>query len=317
MGDSMIDVMILGAGGVGCVVGGCLSHKGFQIQLVNRQYFTAMAVAKNGLRLEFDTGIQISQPDAVVTANAQPAKFIMCFTKTHQTKAAIKAILPVICKDTIMVSMQNGLGNGSLLARLTGCDVLHGVTMIPATVLAPAHIRSHGSHHSWIGPLEISSQRQQAAAKELATMLEQSGLSTEYLDDVRTKIWQKACFNVAMNGVAALADAPPGLIGDTAPLMVEVHALADEALAVAASLGIGVDPKQVHELIDFACAEHRYHMPSMMQDIRASRQTEIESLNGYIVEQANAIGLEVPRNRLINALVQARQSANQFWKDQS
>ena len=58
-------------------------------------------------------------------------------------------------------------------------------------------------------------------------------------------------------------------------------------------------------------------MPSMMQDIRASRQTEIESLNGYIVEQANAIGLEVPRNRLINALVQARQSANQFWKDQS
>lgn len=61
MGDSMIDVMILGAGGVGCVVGGCLSYKGYQIQLVNRQYFTAMAVAKDGLRLEFDTGIQISQ----------------------------------------------------------------------------------------------------------------------------------------------------------------------------------------------------------------------------------------------------------------
>lgn len=115
----MIDVMILGADGVGCVVGGCLSHKGYQVQLVNRQNFTAIAVAQNGLRLEFDNGIQTSKPDAVLPIDARPAKFIMCFTKTYQTEGAIKAILPVIQKDTIMVSMQNGLGNGELLAHLT------------------------------------------------------------------------------------------------------------------------------------------------------------------------------------------------------
>ncbi len=69
-------------------------------------------------------------------------------------------------------------------------------------------------------------------------------------------------------------------------------------------------------MIDFACSEHRFHQPSMLQDIRASRHTEIDALNGYIMRTAEQIGIDVPLNRMIYGLVLARQNAPAFWASQ-
>jgi len=310
------DVMILGAGSVGCVIGGYLASTGASVLLVNRRADTMVAVAEKGLRLETEAGMIHTTPDACLVANARSARIVMCFTKTPDTEQAVNSILPVISKDTIMVSMQNGLGNGQLLSALTGCDVLHGVTLIPATLLASAHIRSHGAKTSWLGPLAPDNDRQIKAAKQLAKILDNAGIETEYHDDVLPAIWQKACFNVAMNGISALADASPGLIGDTPALHEQAHALADEALQLSARLNIALDGDKVHQMIDFACSEHRFHQPSMLQDIRASRHTEIDSLNGYIMRTAEQIGIDVPLNRMIYGLVLARQNAPAFWASQ-
>ena len=95
--------------------------------------------------------------------------------------------------------------------------------------------------------------------------------------------------------------------------MSQAHALADEAIAVAHAEGALVDAKALHNMIDFAAREHRFHQPSMLQDIRAGRETEIDSLNGYIVEAALRHSLSVPRNELVYGLILARQSANSFW----
>ena len=119
-----------------------------------------------------------------------------------------------------------------------------------------------------------------------------------------------------MNGISALADASPGLIGDTPALHEQAHALADEALQLSARLNIALDGDKVHQMIDFACSEHRFHQPSMLQDIRASRHTEIDALNGYIMRTAEQIGIDVPLNRMIYGLVLARQNAPAFWASQ-
>ena len=310
------DVMILGAGSVGCVIGGYLAKQGARILLVNRRSDTMQAVAAHGLRLETETGLIHSTPDGCLAPDAGSASFIMCFTKTPDTQQAVTSVLPVISKDTIMVSMQNGLGNGQQLAELTGCDVVHGVTLIPATTVAPAYIRSHGAKTSWLGPLAPDNERQIMAARQLSEMLDKAGIETEYHADVLPAIWQKACFNVAMNGISALADASPGLIGDTPALHEQAHALAEEALQIASALKIKLDAEKVHHMIDFACSEHRYHQPSMLQDIRANRNTEINALNGYIVRTAEGLGINVPLNRMIYALVLARQNAPHFWATQ-
>jgi len=312
----MNDVMILGAGAVGCLVGGHLAAQGYKVELVNRSVDTAKAVAERGLLMELDSGNQSVQLSAASLENANDARFVMLFTKAYQTEAALSAVLSKLSPDTVIVTLQNGLGNAERLAQLSGREVLQGVTLIPSTLVAPAHIRSHGAHTSWVGPLDPHSEVQQTAGKELAQMLNASGLATEYEAEVRTRVWHKACFNVAMNGICALADAPPGLVYTTPELMSQAHALADEGIAVAHAEGAKVDADALHSMIDFAAQEHTFHQPSMLQDVRADRETEIESLNGYIVAAAARHNIRVPRNELIYGLVLARQASSAFWATQ-
>jgi 2-dehydropantoate 2-reductase len=78
-----------------------------------------------------------------------------------------------------------------------------------------------------------------------------------------------------------------------------------------------VDTDALHNLINFACDEHRFHQPSMLQDVRAGRLTEIDSLNGFVVEHAMRLGVSVPKNELINALILGRQSSPKFWTVQT
>ena len=312
----MNDVMILGAGAVGCLVGGHLAAQGYSVELVNRSAATSEAIAKRGLLMELDAGNQTVQLSAAQLDSASDARFVMLFTKAYQTQAALNAVLPKLSPEAVIVTLQNGLGNAERLAELSGREVLQGVTLIPSTLVAPGHVRSHGAHTSWLGPLDLQNAKQQAAGQELAQMLNASGLTTEYESEVRTRVWHKACFNVAMNGICALADAPPGLVYRTPQLMSQAHALADEGIAVAHAEGAMVDAGALHTMIDFAAQEHTYHQPSMLQDVRADRETEIESLNGYIVAAAARHNISVPRNELIYGLVLARQASSAFWANQ-
>ena len=74
-----------------------------------------------------------------------------------------------------------------------------------------------------------------------------------------------------------------------------------------------MNPEKVHGLIDYACAEHTYHRPSMLQDLKAQRLTEIESLNGYLVVDARKHGKEVPLTNLMARLIRLRERAPEFW----
>lgn len=305
------DYTILGAGAVGSVFGGLLARAGHKVQLVNRSAETSRAIADKGLRLELDQGQVTCHPTAVQPSRACPARVVMVFTKTHQTAAALHSVHGVLGPDTIFVTLQNGLGNGEAVAQVTGSPhVLTGVTMLPATLLAPGHVRSHGSSQSWIGPMHAVDM---PLAKAVADDLQQAGFDMVLTEDVAARIWQKACFNVALNGICALTLGSPGLVHATEGLQAQAHALADEAIAVALAEKASIDVQAVHKLIDFACAEHTYHKPSMYQDIQAGRMTEIDSLNGYIVNRAAVHGIDVPLNTLISALVQARQSSEGFW----
>ena len=130
-------------------------------------------------------------------------------------------------------------------------------------------------------------------------------------------IWQKACFNVALNAVCALAIASPGLVERVEDLKTAVHRLADEAILVAAAEKIAIDGEQVHTMIDFACANHTFHKVSMLQDVENSRPTEIESLNGHVVQLAKKHNLDIPLNTMIHGLIAGRQMSHDFWAEAS
>ncbi|WP_432698218.1 ketopantoate reductase family protein [Marinobacterium sp. YM272] len=312
----MNDVMILGAGALGSYIGGMLSQSGCSVQLVNRSAETAAVIKRDGLTLENDQGKVQTYPSAATPDQATAARYVLLFTKTYQSMAAIQSVLNKLSPDSVLVTLQNGLANGERLAACTDLPIVQGVTMIPATLVKPGVVRSKGFSDTWMGPLNLRSAIESQAARDLADMFVTAGLTAEYQENVAPKIWQKACFNVAMNAICALSDGSPGLVNDTPELKSQAHALADEAVAVATASGVAVDEQALHSLIDSACQEHRFHQPSMLQDIRAQRPTEIGSLNGFIVARANELGISVPKNELIAGLVLARERAPIFWNGQ-
>ena len=309
----MNDVMILGAGALGAFVGGRIAKAGYSVQLVNRSSSNAKVINTQGLKVETSEETFVVHPDAVRLEQASDARFVLLFTKTYQSEEAIKAVQAKLSPSSIIVTLQNGLGNGQRLAEQVKQSVIHGVTMIPATQVEPGFVRSHGFSDTWFGPLNPNDKYALSAAVDLEKILTESGVTASNVDQPLNKIWQKACFNVAMNGVCALTDAGPGIVNDIEALKREAHALADEAVSVATAMNATVDTEALHNLINFACTEHRFHQPSMLQDVRAARLTEVDSLNGFVVEQATRLGVSVPKNELITALILGRQVSTDFW----
>jgi 2-dehydropantoate 2-reductase len=312
MSEFDCDYLILGAGAVGCVFGGLLSKAGKKVQLINSTSETSKAVKKNGLILELDKKTIHCFPKTGLPVEALNARVVMVFTKTHQTLKAIKGVIPNMSLKTTYLTLQNGLGNANTLSKLLPkSPILYGVTMLPATLLKPGHVKSEGKNHTWFGS---ENSADIAISKVIHQDLKLAGFDIELVKNPALPVWQKACFNVAMNGVSALINGPPGLIEAYPELKTLVHELADEAIRVAVAKMINIDAQKVHELIDFACSKHKFHKPSMLQDIQSGRTTEIDSLNGFILREAENLNIQAPINRLVYHLILAREEAGSFWQ---
>ena len=295
---------------MGSAFGARLRLAGFTVELLNRSPEHSDAIKNNGLEANIDGQQHLIDIAATTVGQANPADVIILFTKSHQIESALLA-LPDSLKNTPVITLQNGLGNGERVARQVGIEqTIEGVSMMPAEYIGPGKIASSDAAHTW---MYHASGRDSTLVDQIGSDFNQSGITTTVSEDVQQFIWRKACFNIAMNALCGLTQGSPGLLLQFPDGQALAHELADEALEVAAASRISLDGQKVHELIDYACANHTYHKPSMLQDLEHERLTEIEALNGYIVERADALGLPVPLNRMMLRLVRLREQSPAFW----
>ncbi|MEZ5480306.1 MAG: 2-dehydropantoate 2-reductase [Thiolinea sp.] len=304
---------VLGAGAMGSVFGARLRLAGFEVELLNRSPAHSEAIRANGLQATLDGTRHTLDIAATTVDQARPADVVIAFTKSHQLQAALQALPDTLQQAQVLV-LQNGLGNGERAAQLLGAErVIEGVSMMPAEFISPGVIASSDAAQTWMYPLsgELSAQ-----ARQIGEDFNQAGIITHVIPEVRQFIWQKACFNIAMNALCGLTQGSPGLLQQFPDGRALAHELADEALQVARLSGVELDDNKVHELIDYACAQHRFHKPSMLQDLEQGRRTEIEALNGYLVARADELGVAVPLNRVLLRLLRLRERAPEFWEQE-
>ena len=305
------DYTILGAGALGSVFGARLALAGHRVQLLTRSPAHPKAIRQDGLLFECDGVQHRVAVDAGQTADVGSTRAVLCFTKTSELLPAVQSVVDRVGPDTLFITLQNGLGNGERLADVVGSHrVIHGVTMVPADFKAPGVVETHGEAATW---LNVFGDTPAQLATVVAHDLQHAGLQTTVDPAIAVRIWQKACFNVAMNGLCGLITGSPGMLHAYPDGELLAHDIADEAIAVAHAEGCSVDPDAVHGLIAMACANHTFHKPSMLQDLAAGRLTEIESLNGYVQSKADQLGVETPLNALILRLVRLRERAPEFW----
>ncbi len=286
--------------------GGTLATSGIGTCLLDVNRAHVDAVNASGLRLGLPSGSsRLHTPATAPEACPPDIGLIILLTKSFHTEAALRAVQHAVDAGACVLTLQNGLGNADRVARqVPRAQVFHGATLIPAGFVAPGHVRSPGQGWTVFKPLDDGSIPR---ARNISGMLE--GADIRYSPTADVTIWEKAAFNCAMNATCGLSGGPVGVISRDEAGAERARGVTGEVIGLAGAHGTPADENAVWAHIEEALARHQQHKPSMLQDIEAGRETEIETLCGEVARQAREIGVEAPLNRALHTLVRMKQAA--------
>ncbi len=297
-------IAVVGAGALGCVFGAALTRAGNETWLVSRSAERAAALCRDGLVVEDAAGTRV----VPIRATAEPAEvghvdLVVVLVKSFDTAAAMTAALPVVGPRTLVMSLQNGMGNEEVLASIVGAErLLAGRTYVGGVLLAPGRIRADSAGKATvIGDLDRPAGPRPRAVAECFT---DAGLSTRVVDDVRAMIWDKLLVNVATGAVTAITGLTYGQLYTEPALRETSLAAVREAIAVARAGGIDLTltvPEQAWTLAAEGLSPD--FMTSMLQSVRAGRRTEIDVINGAVVRAGAEWGVPTPVNDTLVACV--------------
>ncbi len=300
-------VLILGAGAMGCLYGAALHRAGAEVVFVDINQPHVDAINARGLELETRAGteflpIPARRPEEI----AERVDLVVVFTKTFHTDAALAGIAAAIGPETWLLSLQNGLGNDKRLAAHASKDrILVGSSSLPSDLVGPGKVRSHGEGGSKLYPAFGGDP---AFAGEICELLTRGGLPAVLEPDIHGAIWSKAIFNATMNPLCALTRRTPGFLGSHDESRALIRALVDEGVAVANASGIAIPAQPIHDLTHVSVTDHADHEASMLQDVKAGRRTEVDAINGAIVEAARAAGVAAPLTETLWRLVKLEEA---------
>jgi 2-dehydropantoate 2-reductase len=303
-----VRVCVVGCGAVGSLFAANLAQlEDVEVWAYDLSRQHVEAINAGGLRLSGADEV-VGRVRATSDAAELPAcAFGIVATKAMHTEAAIRATAHAFA-DGAVCSVQNGLGNEEALARHVP-RVIRGTTFPAGRLVEPGHVQWDVKGDTTIGPFEPSPAAQ-AVIERLAETFTRAGLPTTAVSDARGPQWRKVIFNAATNPVGALTGLTHGRVCEDPGLRRLVSVLVDEGKAVAAAQHIELDADP-EELIDHAARpEVAYdHKASMLQDVEARRQTEIDYLNGGIVRVGREHGVPTPLNEAVLALVKGLENS--------
>jgi 2-dehydropantoate 2-reductase len=296
-------VCVVGCGAVGSLFAAHLAQlEDVEVWAYDLASDHVAAINESGLRLSgvgelTATGIRATADPSELP----PCDFGIVATKAMHTEAAIAATAHAFAAGAVC-SVQNGIGNEETIAAHVA-RVIRGTTFPAGKILGPGHVQWDVAGDTTVGPFEPKP-ASMGEIERLADACTRGGMPTHAVADARGPQWRKVIFNAATNPVGALTGLTHGRVCEEPSLRRFVSRLVDEGKAVAAALGIVLDADP-EALIDHAAKpEVAYeHKASMLQDVEARRQTEIDYLNGGIVRFGREAGVPTPLNEAVWALV--------------
>jgi 2-dehydropantoate 2-reductase len=301
-----VRVCVIGCGAVGSLFAANLAADN-EVWAYDLDDAHVRAINEDGLRLS-GAGEVVGEVRATTDpADLPSCEFGIVATKAMHTGAAISACAHAF-GDGSVCSVQNGVGNEEAIAEHVD-RVIRGTTFPAGRIVEPGHVQWDVKGDTTIGPYEPKP-APMAEVERLAEACSRAGLPTTAVADARGPQWRKVIFNAATNPVGALTRLTHGRVCERPDLRGLVTGLVDEGKAVVTAQGIELDADP-EELIDHAAKpEVAYdHKASMLQDVEARRQTEIDYLNGGIVRYGREHGVPTPLNEMITALVKGLEAS--------
>lgn len=308
-------VCVAGAGAIGSLFAGHLDSVAVSTVLTRRREH-ADQLNRLGLKVSGKSNRQ-----AKVLASTDPAELgdvdlVIIATKASAVEETAKSMSGHF-PHALVMTVQNGLGCEEVVARYGDWPIISAVTFMSGNRHSDVHVEYELDTATWMGPWAKRSATYDQV-RQVAALIEEAGLKAKAFPDLLPAQWSKLIFNATVNSVAAVTDLPHvkafAQRDGITDLGFLVHSMMDEGKRVAAALGIELfeDPWEmnVEATSHGSTGEEEYaHAPSMLEDVRARRLTEIDWITGAIVRAARDAGVPVPINETLYRLVKAREAS--------
>jgi 2-dehydropantoate 2-reductase len=299
-GDGPIRVAVIGCGAIGSLYAAHLARaRDVEVWVVDPRAEHIDAIAAHGLRVTGLADFTVRVHARTNASGLPDCDFGLVATKAVHTRAAVAGARAALATAAV-VSLQNGLGNEEVIAELVP-RVIRGSIITAGAVIAPGVVRYDAPGDSWFGPFEPRPASMDQTER-IARLLTEGGLRTHALTDARGPQWTKVVFNSATSPLSALTGLAVGPVCTDPGLRSQVEALIAEALVVCDKAGITLTRAPAESVAE-AIAEAYHHQPSMLQDVLAHRETEIDALNGGIAAEGRRVGVPTPLHDCMVALV--------------
>jgi 2-dehydropantoate 2-reductase len=302
-------IAVLGGGGaMGGLFGGYLARAGEDVVLVDVSQTAVDVINRDGLKIEEKDG-SLSTVRAKASSKPRdvgPVDLIVNFVKCYHTEAAIAAAAPMLGEDTPILTLQNGWGNADRIAAVAGGSrVMVGLTYHSGTLVGPGRVKHSGIGMTHVGELDGSQSTRLDAA---VTAFRNAGIETSSSSRIVDEIWKKLALNVCTLPTAALLHFPAHELIEHQGTIALMEGLLAEVAAVARAQGINLDHAERWQAITGLLKQAIGARASMLQDVEANRQTEIDVVNGAIVEAGRRHSLPTPLNDAMVWMVRSLQA---------
>jgi 2-dehydropantoate 2-reductase len=293
--------VIIGTGGVGGFFGGKLAKSGADVWFVARgAHLDAMRTA--GLRIDSTEGNFVI-PAGKITDNIAQVGFadvVLFCVKSYDTESAAKQLSPILTKNSIIISLQNGVDNEEKIEKITGTGTVYGgVAFIYSTLTAPGVVTETG------GPKKIvfgdRNGRNGEVAKRILTIMMDAGINAELTDDIYTALWKKFIFITSVGGLTALTRLT---LGEILAVPESRTLLADamrEVEAIAKAKGADIGHDMVATTFEILKNFDNSTRSSLYHDLTNNKPLEIEALSGRVVRYGDELGIPTPIHQTIYA----------------
>jgi 2-dehydropantoate 2-reductase len=292
-------VLIIGSGALACLFAARLKQAGQSVVITGTWEAGLDSVRRNGVGLM--TGeVAVYYPVDVLDKASQSIRFdrAILLTKAYQTSASVNRVKPWLSETAAVLSLQNGLTPRMRMIEILGeSRVISGTTTCAAEQIAPGVVKHHGGEAITIGAHPYSS-----AYRDL---LSAGGFEVSIVDDIQQMIWEKAIINSAANPVGAILRMRNGEMAAKPDAMALMDALITEACGAALADGCTVDPVGMRQRLRTILEASASNRCSMLQDVLHGRETEINDINGVILEIAEKFGIQTPVQRTVTQLVRS------------
>ena len=298
----MKQILMVGAGSVGGFFGARLVRNNPDVSFLLRPN-TLAAVKQNGLTIRSADGTFTVKPQAASDARQLPRPdLIVLGVKAYDLDEVLNQIEPVLTEKTVILTLQNGIDTEDrLLARIQRDCVVGGVAYIYSRIAEPGIIEHYKKGAVAIGELMGYESERLLAIRDLFTS---AGIPCHLSKDIRRTKWEKMCWNCVFNPITVLIDDRVAKALDHAEMIGVIRQIVGEVAAIAATLKVPLPPDMAERVVK-ASQEIRDIHTSMYDDWKAGRLTEIDYLNGYIVEQGRKLGIPTPVNEALTAMIKA------------